>query len=106
MIAHPTMDKSLQPIRPLMRRLGGNHLQGWARLIEGYLKLHPLHQIQIFYHHQRVPDLKQLIQQFPQLDHAGFELRVQSPDEDLADVSLLVKLMESATGPRLELASN
>ena len=102
MIAHPSMEMGLKPVRPLMRRLSGNTMRAWTRLVDGYLKRHPLHQVHIFYHHHQVRDLGDVVMHSPQIDHAGFEIRVKSPEEDLQEVPKLLKLMESATGPRLE----
>src|SRR5579862_5865931 len=103
MNAHPAVDGlGLKPLRPRMRRLGLDTMLAWGRLVDAYGKRHPLHQVQIFYHHNRVHDLKRLVEQFPQLDFAGFEIRVVSPEGRLDEVPQLMKLMEGAAGNQLE----
>jgi hypothetical protein len=101
MNAHPTIEAGRQPLHLPLRRISVSTMYAWTRVIEAYGKLHPDHQVQIFYRHTSVRDLKLLVKHSPQLDPHGFEVRVETPNEDRQDVSRLVSLLEDATGPAL-----
>lgn len=91
-----------QPLRlPKRRRINIKTMAAWKRILETYVKRHVTHRVEVFYHRNEVRDLDELLQHAPQLDPAGFEVRVRAPDDDLAEAPLLLKLLAQADGPDL-----
>jgi hypothetical protein len=86
---------------PMRRRINVQTMHAWKRILETYTKRHVTHRIEVFYHRNEVRDLTELAEHAPQLDPAGFEVRVRAPDDDLGEVPRLLKLLERAVGPEL-----
>jgi hypothetical protein len=84
------------------RRLSLSTMYAWGRIMETYLLRHPRHQVRVLYRHQVVQDLKQLVLHSPNLDPGAFEVRVQTPDGDSAEVPRLLALMHEAAEPHQE----
>jgi hypothetical protein len=100
MLAHPTIEMGRQPLHLLVRRIGVSTMYAWTRVMEAYSRRHPLQQVHVFYHRNRVQDLKLLVKHSPQLDSRGFEVKVVSPNEELEEVPRLMKLLEEAATPQ------
>ena len=86
---------------PKRRKINVKTMAAWKRILDVYLRRHVTHRVEVFYHRNEVRDLAELVQHAPQLDPAGFEVRVRAPDDDLGEVPLLLKLLQQADGPDL-----
>jgi|SRR5579863_4834427 hypothetical protein len=102
MNAHASVEMGRLPLRLPLRRISVSTMYAWTRVLEAYGVRHPHHEVLVFYHRSCVHDLKLLVRHSPQLDPAGFEVRVQAPDSVLGDVPRLIKLLEESAGPELQ----
>ena len=90
-----------QALRLPVLRMSLSTVYAWSRILAAYAQRHPQHQVRVFYHGHPVQDLRMLVRQAPQLDAAGFEVRVQSADGTSREVVVLLQLMEQAAGPAM-----
>jgi len=99
MKAHANVEMGSQPLNLPLQPISVSTIYAWTRVWEGYSRRHAAHQLEIYYHRELVRDLKRLVRYNPQLDPAGFSVRVQAPDGNLGDIPQLLSLFERAAGP-------
>ncbi len=88
----------MRPLRLATRPPGLPTMEAWGRILRVYAQRHPLHQVRVFYHHQPVPDLKELVRHSPQIDPRGFEVQIRCPDGDESESMRVMALMKEAAG--------
>lgn len=93
-------DQGTRVLRLTVRRSGLPTMEAWERILRTYTLRHPLHQVRVHYHHQPIPDLKELIRHSPQIDPRGFEVQFRCPDGDESEADRLMVLLMEAAGPQ------
>jgi hypothetical protein len=100
---HSVLDRGmkepgLRPLRLATRPPGLPTMEAWVRILRAYAQRHPLHQVRVHYHHQPVPDLKELVRHSPQIDTRGFEVQIRCPDGDESETARVMALLKEAAG--------
>jgi len=87
---------------PLDHPLEFGHIEAWINIIKSYESKHPDHQITILYEGQPVYNLAFLYRQRDTLNHEHFEILVDAPDGNRANVSKLIRMMVEGAGPNYQ----